>query len=85
MTTNHDANLTVANNIAEALYAYATLDLGELSVAESEQQMETCQDIADFVVFALGINSNISENGDSFTASGKFGNYIDLLQNFIDQ
>ena len=85
MTKNYEANLALSNNIAGALFAYATIDLDTMSDGEKEAQMETCQDIADFIIFSLGIDSEISGDGQSFTASGKFGNYIDLLQNFLDQ
>lgn len=85
MDQNYEANLTLSNNIANALFAYATLDLGDMSDTEKEAQMETCQDIADFIVFSLGINSEVLDDGESFTANGKFGNYVDLLQNFLEQ
>jgi len=85
MSENFEANLTVANNIAGALFAYATLDLGNLSDAEKDAQMETCQDIADFLVFSFSMSCGVSEDGESFTATGKFGQYVELLEKFLDQ
>lgn len=85
MAKNYESNLTLSNNIADALFAYATVDLGTMTDAEKDAQIEVCQDIADFIVFALDIDSDLTDGSESFTARGKFGNYIDLLQNFLDQ
>jgi hypothetical protein len=84
MTKNYDAVMTLSDNLADALYVYATLDLDDLSDAEKEAQKDTCRDIADFIVFSMGIDANLSEDGKSFTATGVFSNPVDMMNKFLE-
>lgn len=83
MDKNYDAIMKLADNLGKVLFEYATEGLDSLSSDEIDTQMTTCLDIADFIIFAFGADVTISDDGESFTVAGKFGNYAELLEKFL--
>jgi len=84
MTKNYDAILALSDSLADALYAYATFDLDDLTDEEQEAQRDTCRDIADFITFCMDIDASLGEDQKSFTATGKFSNPVDMIKKFLE-
>lgn len=84
MEKDYDAILKFSEAVTKALFTYATLGITDMSSDEAEDQMETCRDIADFIVFCMDMNVTISNSENSFEIAGKFANPDEKIKNFVE-